>query len=445
MTSGIATTIYTGESPIESQGEATAGMIDALFREVAAERNQRVTTPPPGLGQAFIDGCRRYSRNVNHDHAASQSAHETAGWTSFWASRNNPAGIGVTGQTGVGLTFETVEDGIQAQVAHLLSYAAGVGEWTQDDPRASAMPREWFGSARTLHGLNGKWAVPGPVYGESIAMLSNRLLTMEGGGMPESQVPGFEWIPEKAGEFGYPAGTHGRNGQAIDRLIMHCTIGTDSLAWLVGEHGNSVHFLDHRDGRPRAQMVLLADAAWGAGNREYNLRGVNYEHECSYAEMVDPAYWTHSILERMALNAANIIRACPGIKPDRVHVIGHGQVPNQDHTDPGPVFPWDRFMGLILRELEVKPASPPAELLLPGNPFGEIPIVLGFKAYVENLARARFPADMNAGILSIFGYPVAAEARRTEGGTMQTFERCTLLWTPNTTPPWDIVLALRSG
>lgn len=418
--------MYDGNSPIVSIGKATAAQIDELFAAVAAERDQGVTDPPAGLGQTFITWCAAYRGvTVNHDLAAAQSAHETAGWTSFWASKNNPAGIGVDGTPGKGIVFDSVGAGIEAQVCHLLDYAVGVGQWTAHDPRAGDMPKSSFGSAPTIAGLNGKWATPGVGYGQSIAKLANRLLTMEGS--MAAEVPGFEWVPEKT-EFGYPKGTRGRNGRTIDRFIQHCTIGTDSLGSLLGENGNSVHLLDHRDGTPRAQMVALADAAWGCGNREYNLRAVNYEHECTGAEMLNPAYWTDSIINNMARIAADVIRLCPGILPDREHVIGHGDVPDQDHTDPGPVFPWDRYIAAIQRELGGAMPDPSVRYF----PETNHSVGHGFLDYWQ-----RFGDDITS--IEVFGYPLTEEITE-DGQTCQYFERAVFEYHPENPPEHSILL-----
>lgn len=255
-----------------------------------------------------------------------------------------------------------------------------------------------------------------------------------------AQIPGFAWVPETAGEYGYPQGTHGRNGVAIDRLIIHCTIGTDSLGHLTGGNGNSVHLLDNRDGTPRAQMVLLEDAAWGAGNRAYNLRGVNYEHECTGAEMRNPAYWTDAIIGNMAKNCAAILRLCPNILPDREHVIGHGEVPDQDHTDPGPAFPWDRFMAALVGELNG--ADDALYLTYPDGTRCPYPIVLGFRSWCIGQGNERNPLDLNAGILSVTGYPIEPEWRGKDGCSYQRFERMALQYQPGVASPFDIVPVL---
>ena len=244
-----------------------------------------------------------------------------------------------------------------------------------------------------------------------------------------AQIPGFAWVPETAGEYGYPQGTHGRNGVAIDRLIIHCTIGTDSLGHLTGGNGNSVHFLDNRDGTPRAQMVLLEDAAWGAGNRAYNLRGVNYEHECTGAEMRNPAYWTDAIIGNMARNCAAILRhpLCAGILPDREHVIGHGEVPDQDHTDPGPAFPWGRFMAALVGELNG--AGDTSIRYFPETGFH---VGHGFLAFWS-----QFGSDATS--VAVFGYPLTEEIQE-DGRTVQYFERSVFEYWPENPPEYTVLL-----
>jgi hypothetical protein len=180
--------------------------------------------------------------------------------------------------------------------------------------------------------------------------------------------PEFEFVPERHGEYGYGRGSWGRvpsgrdadSGRRyeVDLLILHITAGVDSLPWLSGPHGNSAHYLTWPDGRPRAQLLPERDAAWAAGNREYNLRSINVEHE--KLRLSDP--WTDEEYRRLAWLSARIIRRNPAIVPDRAHVIGHNEVPDPvhpgrfggagNHADPGPGFEWPRFMALLHEELD---------------------------------------------------------------------------------------------
>lgn len=79
---------------------------------------------------------------------------------------NNPAGLGVTGATDAGNRFPTKEAGVRAHLGHLLWYfGTHKAEFCDIDQRH-------FGGHKNLPNditqLNGKWAVPGVGYGESI-------------------------------------------------------------------------------------------------------------------------------------------------------------------------------------------------------------------------------------------------------------------------------------
>jgi hypothetical protein len=137
--------------------------------------------------------------------ALAQLAHETASLTSWWSQRprRNPAGIGVTGRVqpgapdvapgagwtwdGVqwreGLSFATwVDDAIPAQLGRLLAYAL-TDEQANDTQRTlidralayRPLPDDYRGIAPTIVGLNGRWAVPGTTYGQSIVALARRM------------------------------------------------------------------------------------------------------------------------------------------------------------------------------------------------------------------------------------------------------------------------------
>ncbi len=167
----------------------------------------------------------------------------------------------------------------------------------------------------------------------------------------------IEYVPDWSGEYGYGKGSWGRNGQAIDRLILHITAGVDSLGWLNGPNGSSAHYLTWPDGSLRAQLLPERDAAWTAGNREYNLRSINVEHE--KLRLSDP--WSEEEYRQLARLAARIIERNQAILPDRAHIIGHSEVPDPNHpgrfggsgnhADPGPAFEWPRFMALLHEEV----------------------------------------------------------------------------------------------
>ena len=143
--------------------------------------------------------------------AIAQMAHETGSLTSWWSQppRRNLAGIGVTGAWRAGLpdgspgpapgpawawndrlgcwlegvSFPTWgSDAVPAHLGRLLAYAlpAGMGDLTQQSLIAHAvgyrsLPASHYGSAPTILGLNGRWAVPGTEYGQRIMALAESM------------------------------------------------------------------------------------------------------------------------------------------------------------------------------------------------------------------------------------------------------------------------------
>ena len=108
---------------------------------------------------------------VRGDVAFCQAIHET-GWFKYGGDvskdQNNFGGIGATGGGAAGNTFPTVEAGAKAHIQHLFAYACKyplpAGE-IQVDPRYHLVTR---GIAPKWTDLNGRWAVPGTTYGQSI-------------------------------------------------------------------------------------------------------------------------------------------------------------------------------------------------------------------------------------------------------------------------------------
>jgi N-acetylmuramoyl-L-alanine amidase len=91
--------------------------------------------------------------------------------------QNNFAGIGATGGGAAGVAFPTAEAGVMAQVAHMVAYvyASSSVAWANatTDPRFDCVsPR---GAVWVLSDLDGRWAVPGTGYGESIEAIAQAI------------------------------------------------------------------------------------------------------------------------------------------------------------------------------------------------------------------------------------------------------------------------------
>lgn len=136
-----------------------------------------------------------------------QMIHETGNLTSWWSQRprRNPAGIGVTGQkkpekpaTGAwewdeqaqlwkeGVAFATwKDDSVHAHVGRLIAYALADSQANAAQRSLIAkalgyrpLPSKLRGVAPILRGLNGRWAVPGTTYADSLAKTANAILSI---------------------------------------------------------------------------------------------------------------------------------------------------------------------------------------------------------------------------------------------------------------------------
>lgn len=111
----------------------------------------------------------------------SQMILETGNLTSHWSQRprRNPAGIGVTGEPGVGISFPTWDKAVRAHVGRLLAYAIpkGGGNVAQRGLIKEALavrplPDNRRGCAPTVKGLAGTWATD-TNYANKITRIAN--------------------------------------------------------------------------------------------------------------------------------------------------------------------------------------------------------------------------------------------------------------------------------
>ena len=112
------------------------------------------------------------SEGVRPEVVFAQAMLET-GWLRFGGSVKpeacNFAGIGAINSQVGGAVFPDVKTGLLAQVQHLKAYAC-LDDLVNPcvDPRFSLVKR---GCAPCLEDLNGRWAVPGSTYGQSIVRI----------------------------------------------------------------------------------------------------------------------------------------------------------------------------------------------------------------------------------------------------------------------------------
>lgn len=133
---------------------------------------------PIEIARAYIEVGRRYG--IRGDIALCQAVIET-GWfrfadgTAVRPEQHNYCGLGVEKRGMTGCSFNSIEEGVTAQLQHLYAYAADTplpdGEKIVD-PRFKLVKR---GCAQSWHDLSGRWAM-NDRYGTQILSLYQRLL-----------------------------------------------------------------------------------------------------------------------------------------------------------------------------------------------------------------------------------------------------------------------------
>lgn len=192
--------------------EISASLMVEWFNTKANQSECKLSVSLLELADLFLE--EGAAEGIRGDIAFCQSIKET-GWFRFGGQvlpeQNNFAGIGATNNSpvGKGAWFESARLGVRAQIQHLKAYAndeALVNECV--DPRFGLVTRGAAGNKWT--GLNGRWAVPGKGYGESILALWEEMYNfcVE----EEEEGPsGWEW----AQDTGLTDGTDPREQAAV--------------------------------------------------------------------------------------------------------------------------------------------------------------------------------------------------------------------------------------
>jgi N-acetyl-anhydromuramyl-L-alanine amidase AmpD len=130
-----------------------------------------------------------------------------------------------------------------------------------------------------------------------------------------------------------------------DYVVVHTMQGSyyGSQSWFQNPDADvSAHFCMRSEDGEVTQMVYLSDRAWHVGNS--NAYAIGIEHE-GFVE--EPAWYTWEMYGASALLSRWIADEY-AIPLTRDHIVGHVELPNQSHTDPGINWNWDLYMALIL-------------------------------------------------------------------------------------------------
>jgi N-acetylmuramoyl-L-alanine amidase len=187
--------------------------------------------------------------------------------------------------------------------------------------------------------------------------------------------PGATWAAASSANYSPADRPH---DYPVDMIVIHDTEGSYATAISMFQdpaRQASAHYVVSQTGRI-AQMVQEHDIAWHAGNWDYNTRAIGIEHE-GYAWK--PYTFTAAEYQASEQLVASICSRW-GVHLDRLHVIGHNEVPDpndpalfggaEHHTDPGPYWDWTTYMNQA-RSYAIQLPSPPHMVLdavaTPGN------------------------------------------------------------------------------
>lgn len=470
---------------IVSQGQATAAQITAYFR---ANTDGAI---PDDLGETIIAACRTWPDHiVNHDGVAALAGKESAFLQSRIArDKHNPSGLGASNDDPYenAIDCETWLEGFTLTVTHLLSYAVGDGPWTNVDPRWQFMSSDQRGKCPRWIDLNGNWAVPGVGYGQNVIKRANDLLETA---MPEPI------------RVALSAGHHNTSGGGTAGEKERTGVLTAEIARQMRDAGGfDVRVVQPDDGRgdypgdlydAAYQVVKWDREGWKAdlflcphfdgNNAGDDARGSFsvYPDWSSSDGMIDldadvrdvlgpsialklqeltglPVRFNGAFSERSTPVAhegyrLGVFRATAELRGSLTRLIyeyGALTAPSDKAIIDGPAW-FERaaratmlavaaFYGVDVSDGERSDDA----LYLPGSPFGEVPIVAGFRDLFEGQGAQKFAPDPIAGAVSLFGYPQTAEFP-TDYGSAQIFERAIFKWFRDVDPPFDLVIALRS-
>ncbi|WTL23879.1 N-acetylmuramoyl-L-alanine amidase [Streptomyces sp. NBC_01498] len=157
-------------------------------------------------------------------------------------------------------------------------------------------------------------------------------------GVLSDDYPAALWVP--ASTSNYQAG----RTSAINKVVIHVTQGSyaGSISWFQNPASQvSAHYVIRSSDGQVTQTVRDANTAWHA--RSANASSIGIEHE---GYVADPSWFTDSMYRSSAALTRHLTSKY-GIPRTRAAIVGHSEVPGNDHTDPGANWNWTYYMSLV--------------------------------------------------------------------------------------------------
>ena len=195
-----------------------------------------------------------------------------------------------------------------------------------------------------------------------------------------------------------------RGGVKPGMVIIHTCEGgyAGCWGWLANSQaGASAHYVVREDGKEITQLVRESNRAWHIaasyncklnGNVDCSRNGTssnNFTIGIEHAGFASQKSFPAGQIEASAKLVCNMTKD-HGIPRDRFHIVGHGKLQPYNRTDPGPNWPWAKYITRV-SELCGAPAPPPsAPAPAPGNT-----IVIDSNNANNNASKAQLDVSKN--------------------------------------------------
>ncbi|MER6949579.1 N-acetylmuramoyl-L-alanine amidase [Nonomuraea sp. NPDC000554] len=157
-------------------------------------------------------------------------------------------------------------------------------------------------------------------------------------GVLSADYPPAHWVPANGNNY-----TPGRT-KPIRYVVVHVTQGSyaGTINWFQNPSAQvSAHYVIRSSDGDVTQMVRDGDTAYHV--RSANPEAIGIEHE----GYVDNPSWFTDAMYRSSAALTRFLCDKYGIPRTRANIVGHSELPGNDHTDPGPNWNWDYYMQLV--------------------------------------------------------------------------------------------------